>query len=34
MEKQIDQDGANLLIRFHPVASDMRQVIAAMKVQF
>ena len=32
LEKQVDQDGVNLLIRFHPVASDMRQVISAMKV--
>ena len=32
LEKQIDQDGVSLLIRFHPVASDMREVISAMKV--
>jgi phosphate transport system protein len=32
LEKQIDQDAVSLLIRFHPVASDMRQVISAMKV--
>lgn len=32
LEKQVDQDGVNLLIRFHPVASDMRQVVSAMKV--
>ena len=31
LEKKIDQDGVNLLLRFHPVASDMRGVIAAMK---
>ena len=31
LEKKIDQDGVNLLLRFHPVASDMREVIAAMK---
>src|SRR5260370_6340550 len=31
-EKQVDQDGVNLLLRFHPVASDMREVISAMKV--
>ena len=24
LEKQVDRDGVNLLIRFHPVASDMR----------
>jgi phosphate transport system protein len=28
LEKQVDQDGVNLLMRFHPVASDMREVIA------
>src|SRR5260370_30533880 len=32
LEKQVDQDGVNLLIRFHPVASDMREVISAIKV--
>lgn len=32
LEKQVDQDGVNLLIRFHPLASDMRQVVATMKV--
>jgi phosphate transport system protein len=32
LEKQVDQEGVNLLIRFHPVASDMREVISAMKV--
>jgi phosphate transport system protein len=32
LEKQVDQEGVSLLIRFHPVASDMRQVISAMKV--
>jgi phosphate transport system protein len=32
LEKQVDQAGVNLLIRFHPVASDMRQIISAMKV--
>ena len=31
LEKTIDQDGVNLLLRFHPVASDMREVISAMK---
>jgi phosphate transport system protein len=28
LEKQVDQDGVNLLIRFHPVASDMREVVS------
>ena len=32
LEKQVDQDGVSLLIRFHPVASDMREVVSAMKV--
>ena len=32
LEKQVDLDGVNLLVRFHPVASDMREVISAMKV--
>ena len=32
LEKQVDQDGVGLLIRFHPVATDMRQVVSAMKV--
>jgi len=32
LEKQVDRDGVSLLIRFHPVASDMREVISAMKV--
>jgi phosphate transport system protein len=32
LEKQIDQEGVNLLLRFHLVASDMREVISAMKI--
>ena len=32
LEKQVDQDGVSLLIRFQPVASDMREVVSAMKV--
>jgi phosphate transport system protein len=32
LEKQVDLDGVNLLVRFQPVASDMREVISAMKV--
>ena len=32
LEKQVDEEGVGLLIRFHPVASDMREVISAMKV--
>ncbi len=32
LEKQIDKDGVELLIRFQPVASDLRRVVAAMKL--
>jgi phosphate transport system protein len=32
LEKQVDQDGVSLLLRFTPVASDMREVISAMKI--
>jgi phosphate transport system protein len=32
LEKQVDQDGVSLLIRFQPFASDMREVVSAMKV--
>jgi phosphate transport system protein len=32
LEKQVDQEGVNLLMRFHPVASDLREVVSAMKV--
>src|SRR5271165_5822947 len=32
LQKQVNQDGVNLLIRFQPVASDMREAISAMKV--
>ena len=32
LEKQVDQDGIRLLVRFSPVASDMREVVSAMKV--
>jgi len=32
LEKQVDKDGVNLLLRFHPVATDMREVVSAMKV--
>src|SRR5215471_18954767 len=32
LEKQVDQNGVSLLIRFHPVASDMREVVSAMKI--
>jgi phosphate transport system protein len=32
LEIQIDQEGVNIMIRFHPLASDMRNVISTMKV--
>ena len=32
LEKQVDQAGIELLLRFQPVASDLRQVISAMKL--
>ena len=32
LEKQVDEDGVKLLIRIHPVASDMREVVSEMKV--
>src|ERR1051325_4997957 len=32
LEKQIDQDGIDLLLRFQPVASDLRRVVSAMKI--
>ncbi len=31
-EKIIDRDGMEILMRFNPVATDLRQVLAAMKV--
>lgn len=32
LEKQIDREGIELIIRFQPVASDMRAVISTMKL--
>jgi phosphate transport system protein len=32
LEKKVDLDGINLLVRFQPVASDMREVISTMKI--
>ncbi len=32
LEKQMDRDGVELLIRFQPVASDLRRVVSAMKL--
>src|SRR3954469_5474879 len=32
LEKQIDKDGIDLLLRYQPVASDLRRVVAAMKL--
>jgi phosphate transport system protein len=32
LEVQIDREGVNLMLRFHPLASDMRNVISTMKL--
>ena len=32
LEKSIDQDGIEMLLRFQPVASDLRQIVSTMKV--
>ena len=32
LEKQVDKDGVDLLMRFQPVASDLRRVVSAMKL--
>jgi phosphate transport system protein len=32
LEKEIDREGVEVLLRFHPVASDMRHVISAMRL--
>ena len=32
LEKQVDKDGIDLLLRFQPVAIDLRSIIAAMKL--
>src|SRR5438445_2296120 len=32
LEKQIEKDGVDILLRFQPVASDLRRVVAAMKL--
>jgi phosphate transport system protein len=32
LEKQVDKDGVELLMRYQPVASDLRRVISAMKL--
>ena len=32
LEVQIDREGVNIMLRFHPLASDMRNVIATMKL--
>jgi phosphate transport system protein len=31
LEIQIDREGVNIMLRFHPVASDMRDVVSTMK---
>jgi len=32
LEIQVDREGIDIMLRFHPVASDLRNVIAAMKL--
>jgi phosphate transport system protein len=32
LEVQVDRDGINVMLRFHPLASDLRNVISAMKI--
>jgi phosphate transport system protein len=32
LEKQIDKAGFEILVRYQPVASDLRQVVSAMKL--
>src|SRR3989442_547944 len=32
LEKEVDKDGINIMLRFQPVATDLRQVISAMKI--
>jgi phosphate transport system protein len=32
LEKQIDKDGVDILLRFQPMASDLRRVVSAMKL--
>ena len=32
LEKQMDKDGVDILLRFQPVASDLRRVVSAMKL--
>src|SRR5207247_10549502 len=33
LEKQIDKDGIELLLRFQPVASDLRRLVSAMHLR-
>src|SRR5260370_33322461 len=32
LEKQIDKDGVDILLRFQPVASDLRRVVSAINL--
>ena len=32
LEKQVDKDGVGILTRFQPVATDLRQIVSAMKI--
>src|SRR5258708_38805902 len=33
LEKEVDREGVEILLRFHPVASDMRHVISAIRLR-
>ena len=32
LEKSVDEDGVNVMVRFQPMAKDLREVVSAMKV--
>ena len=32
LERSVDREGMQILLRYHPVATDLRSVIAAMKI--
>lgn len=32
LEKRVDEEGVGILLRFQPVASDLRQIVSAMKM--
>jgi phosphate uptake regulator len=33
LENQVEQDGLSVLMRFQPVASDLREFISALKIR-